>query len=886
MAITMTFHSVKKIKIFCGLFVISCLACGSLWKKSAAQDSSTSNFRVRNGLQAIYDFRDTTGAIVKDQAGVGTPVNLKIANLNNVIRKPGLLDVKKKTLIRSVKPANRITESIRKSNECSLEVWLRTATMQQKGPARIVTLSRNSGERNFTLGQENSKIEVRFRTTKTSTNGIPSVSTKPKTLPLKLTHLVYTRNRNGQTRIYIDGKKSKEQHISGNTSSWNSTYHLALANELSNDRPWVGTLYLVAVYNRALQPEDVVRNFKAGHDVLAKPKMVVKKEATAEHFETEIAAIISNHCLDCHDSTTKEGQLDLSRKKEAFKGGENGPVIVPGSSSKSSLWNLVKSNEMPEDHPPLSNEEKKLLKQWIEAGAIWSLEQIDPAVYVHGPDDAKNWVRRLTVQEYIASVKSSLGVDISKQARNILPADMRADGFSNTAYNLNVDLKHVEAYARLAEIIVSQMDIADFARKYSKSERLTDRNMRPLISQMGKLIYRAPLNEQEIATLRGISTTVASTGGDFQEAVSLILEAMLQSPRFLYRIENQQGDGTLWSVEKYELANRISYILWGGPPDQKLIRAAEDGKLSGDDLKKEIKRMLAVPQAKERSLAFIHDWLNLSHLDNLRPSPKRFPDWNPKLASDMRRETLAFYEEVVWKQKRPLSDLFNAQITFLTPELAKHYGIEPQGRGLVKYDLKEIPSRGGLLTQGAILSVGGDDASMVTRGLFIMHELLRGVVKDPPPGIDTTKPPTTPGRTQRDISLTRIANPACGGCHIKFEPLAFGLEKFDGLGSFHEVDQHNNKLRDDGEILFPGEARMVTYNSSAELMDRLAGSERVKKSLAWKLTQFSIGRPLTAIDARTVEKIHQLSQKNGGTYEAFITAIILSDLVQKTRTEK
>ncbi len=877
-----------KFGIACGLMIANCLFVVFVFLQTRAvgQGSSVAGQRVTNGLQAIYDFRDASGSIIRDRAGVGAPVDLKIENLKNVVRKAGSLEIRRNTTIRSLKPARRIADAIRQSNECTLEVWLRTAKVDQKGPARVLTLSRGPSERDFTLGQDRSKIDVRFRTTKTSTNGIPSTSTPAKKLPPKLVHVVYTRDRNGRTRIYINGKKEAESRVAGSAANWNSSYHLALANELSNDRPWLGTIYLVAIYNRALKPEDVTTNFKAGHQVLARPKAVVKKEATADFFETRIAAIISRHCLDCHDSASKEGQLDLSRKKEAFRGGESGPVIVPGNAAKSSLWEMVKSDEMPQDHPPLTASEKRLLKSWIDAGATWSLDRIDPAIYVHGEADGKNWVRRLTVREYITTIKSLFGVDISTEARQILPPDMRADGFSNTAYNLNVDLKHVEAYAQLAEIVVSRMDVDAFARKFTQSERLTDRNMRPLIAEMGKLIYRSPLNEQEIATLRGISTTVAGSGGDFHEAVALILEAMLQSPRFLYRIEHQQGDGSLVPVGPYELANRVSYVLLGGPPDRQLLQLAQEGNLYDSELEKQVKRLLGKPEAKDRSLAFIDDWLNLSRLNHLRPDKKRFPNWTPQLANDMQSETVAFYEEVVWKQKRPLSDLLNAQLTFLTPELARHYGIKPQGKGLVKYDLSKIPSRGGLLTQGAVLTVGGDDASMVTRGLFVMHELLRGVVKDPPPGVDTTKIPSIPGRTQRDISLTRIANPSCGGCHIRFEPLAFGLEKFDGLGTYHEVDRFNNKLRDDGEILFPGEARLVAYRNSAELMNRLAESDRVKKTLTWKLTQFSVGRPLTALDARIVEKIHQRAQENGGTYESTITAIILSDLVQKTRTEK
>ena len=115
---------------------------------------------------------------------------------------------------------------------------------------------------------------------------------------------------------------------------------------------------------------------------------------------------------------------------------------------------------------------------------------------------------------------------------------------------------------------------------------------------------------------------------------------------------------------------------------------------------------------------------------------------------------------------------------------------------------------------------------------------------------------------------------------------SFGLEKFDGLGAYHEVDEHGNKLRDDGKILFPGTAKTVSYKSSSELMDLLAGSDRVSQSITWKLTQFSLGRPLVAADARIVDGIHQASEKAGGTYASLITAIVLSDLVQLTRTEE
>ncbi|HUG68862.1 MAG TPA: DUF1592 domain-containing protein, partial [Pirellulaceae bacterium] len=465
--------------------------------------------------------------------------------------------------------------------------------------------------------------------------------------------------------------------------------------------------------------------------------------------------------------------------------------------------------------------------------------------------------------------------------------DLRADGFSNTAYNLNIDLKHVEAYSKLAEIIVSRMDVLKFAARFSKSQLLsTDDTMRDHVAAMGKWLLRGPLDGREINNYSGISTTVASAGGDFKAAMSYIIEAMLQSPRFVYRIENQQGDGSPRPVEQYELASRLSYILWGGPPDDELLRAADSGELA--DRKKveaQVQRMLKDPRTVERSVQFITEWLNLGRLANLRPDATKFPSWDAQLAGDMREETLAFFQEVAWKQNRPLADLLNAQVTFATPKLATHYGLKPAGKDLSQYDLSSVPGRGGLLTHGSVLTIGGDNASMVTRGLFVLHDLLRGTINAPPPCVDTVPPPTKAGLTQRGIAERRIADNNCGVCHTRFEPLAFGLERFDGIGAYHEQDKHGNKLRDDGEVLFPGEAKPVAYKSSAEMMNLLASSPRVRESLTWKVTQFALGRPLVAADAASVASIHKAAQQNGGTYSSLITAIVMSDLVQMTRTE-
>jgi len=325
---------------------------------------------------------------------------------------------------------------------------VRAARIDQSGPARIVTLSRNSTERNFTLGQEGDALEARLRTTKTSANGMPGLLSKPKSLRAELTHVVYA----------------------------------------------------------------------------------------------------------------------------------------------------------------------------------------------HGGGSQKVFVQRLTVPEYIETVRSTVGVDIAKEAREILPRDLRADGFSNTAYNLNVDLGHIEAYAKLAEIIAGRIDIKALATRNTKSRELSDENVTKVVEPVGRRLLRGPLSKEEVARYCGISTSVAAAGGNFEDAIRYIVEAMLQSPRFIYRIEQQRGDGSPRPVSGYELASRLSYIVWGGPPDDALLAAAEKGTLDRAGVESQVRRMLQDPRAVQRSRHFISDWLNLDRLANLRPSAARFPRWDAQLAADMREE--------------------------------------------------------------------------------------------------------------------------------------------------------------------------------------------------------------------------------------------------------
>jgi hypothetical protein len=828
--------------------------------------------RVTEGLLVFYDFASEEGNLVKDRSGVGEPLDLEISDLKGVERRLGELVIKGETQIVSKAAPSKVLEAVQKSHELTVEAWIRPENTRQEGPARMVSFSQTTSHRNFTLGQEKDRYDFRLRTTRRSTNGLPSIQTKGGVVKTELTHLVYTRQVSGKAALYVNGQVVTSGDVPGEFGNWDKSHPLTLANEVGGGRLWKGTYYLVAIYGRGLSEAEIQENFQAGHNAGSSPS----KESLARIFERKVAPILSEHCLECHDASTRKGKLDLSRKEWAFAGGAEGPAIIPGKAKESLLWEVVESDEMPAKRAPLSAEEKRILKYWIDSGAEWSLEVIDPADYVHMDVAEDVFVQRLTNWEYINTVWQTTGVDVSKDVAELLPKDLRADGFSNTAYNLNVDLKHVQSYAQLAERIVNRMNLEAFLKHFQLSREFTDKNMQVVISTIGKWILRGPLTDEELQTYSAISTTAGRLGGDFNLAIQYVLEAMLQSPRFVYRIENEHGP-----LNDYELASRMSYILWGGPPDQELLMAADAGELNNpQEAIKHIDRLLSNQLAVCRSQQFVYEWLNLGRLDNLRPNTKHYPNWSQQLAEDMKLETLSYFEDVVWKQKRPMVELMNAQVTIVSPLLARHYGWNPQGQGASRYALEKVPGRGGLLTQGSVLTIGGDEASMVSRGLFILHDVLRGTVKDPPPCVDTSPVATKAGLTKRGIAEQRISKKSCGGCHAKFEPLAFGLEKFDGIGAYHVKDHFGNTLREDGNILLPGAEKAIDYSSISELMDYLAGSSRVAETITWKMTQFALGRPLAAGDRPEIEKIHQSATKSGGTYADTIRAIVMSDLVR------
>ena len=226
--------------------------------------------RVAEGLQVLYRFDQRSGNTIYDVSGEGTPLDLVINNPAKVQWTNEGLRILQPTLIVSNGPAEKINEACRQSNEVTIEIWCTPANKTQEGPARIVSLSQNAHSRNLTLGQglwgsqPSDLFDVRLRTTERSANGMPSFSSPAGTVKTQKTHIVFARKSNGLSRLHIDNVVVAETNIPGDFSTWNPRFPLLLGNETTGDYPWLGQVFLVAIYDRFLSKTELDRNYKAG----------------------------------------------------------------------------------------------------------------------------------------------------------------------------------------------------------------------------------------------------------------------------------------------------------------------------------------------------------------------------------------------------------------------------------------------------------------------------------------------------------------------------------------------------------------------------------------------------------------------------------------------
>lgn len=366
--------------------------------------------------------------------------------------------------------------------------------------------------------------------------------------------------------------------------------------------------------------------------------------------------------------------------------------------------------------------------------------------------------------------------------------------------------------------------------------------------------------------------------GSFDHGIEMAVRALLVSPQFLLRIEKDREGrprGYAYSVSDIELASRLSFFLWSSIPDDELLGVAEQGKLRERAvLERQVRRMLADTRSESLVNNFAAQWLYLKNLDSASPDPRTFPDFDHNLRRALRRETEMFLADMV-REDRSVLDLLRAKHTFLNERLARHYGVPGvYGSRFRRVSLQGMP-RGGLLTQGSILTVTSyaTRTSPVLRGKWILANMLGTPPAPPPPELPPLKATNSAGRvlTGRERVAEHRANPACAGCHNLMDPIGFAFENYDAVGRWRSKEE--GSLVDASGSLPDG----TKFNGALELQEALLKRpELFAGAVAEKLLTYALGRGLEPYDAPAVRRILREARKHDYRFSYLIFGIVNS----------
>jgi hypothetical protein len=407
-----------------------------------------------------------------------------------------------------------------------------------------------------------------------------------------------------------------------------------------------------------------------------------------------------------------------------------------------------------------------------------------------------------------------------------------------------------------------------------------------IISRLGPRAFRRPLGEDDLDAMMGFYEMGAVDGG-FEVGVRTALEAMLASPDFIFRLETAPEGvdvGSNYALADVALASRLSFFLWGLPPDQELLELAADGDLSDDDvLERQVERMIADPRSEALATRFAAQWLRLDDLDKVHPDRLLYPDFHQQLADAMRRETELFFESLV-REDRSIFDLYSADYTFVNERLARHYGID----GIVGEDFQRVTypdeTRRGVLGHASVLTLTSHAGrtSPVLRGKWVMEVLMGTPPPPPPPGVPDLEETeaASEGRmlTTRERMEQHRANPTCNACHRFMDPIGLALDSYDVTGQWR-IRENGMPLDTQGE-LYDG----TPITSPVELNQALLRRPiPLVRTFTQNLMAYALGRRVEHFDQPTVREIVREAEDQDYRMSAFILGVVKSDAFRMQR---
>lgn len=415
---------------------------------------------------------------------------------------------------------------------------------------------------------------------------------------------------------------------------------------------------------------------------------------------------------------------------------------------------------------------------------------------------------------------------------------------------------------------------------------------REIVERFATKAYRRPATKDEVDRLIKLVESVEASGEKFDAAIQFALQAVLVSPKFLFRVEldDRPDSPETRPIDEFQLASRLSYFLWNTMPDDELFELARRGELS-KQLESQTLRMLKDLRATGSLVdQFAMQWLQLKRLELVAPDPKLFPDFNGFLRQAMLTETKMFLDAIL-KEDRSLLELLAADFTFLNEPLAKHYGIadtngnlvgqKPQrdkGESFRSGDFVRVnlagTGRGGLLTQASVLTVTSNPTrtSPVKRGRWVLEQLLGTPPPPPPPNVPELEQGEKLTGSLRQRMEQHRANPSCASCHARMDPLGFAFENFDAVGRFRDKD---------GEFPIDASGELPSgekFSGSNELKEILKTRQNLfARCIAEKMLTYALGRGLEYYDRPAIERITTALSQGGYRYSTLIVETVKSE---------
>jgi hypothetical protein len=411
---------------------------------------------------------------------------------------------------------------------------------------------------------------------------------------------------------------------------------------------------------------------------------------------------------------------------------------------------------------------------------------------------------------------------------------------------------------------------------------------RKILSSLAGEAYRRTPNNEDVESLMEFYGE-GRKGHDFEAGIKAALQALLASPKFVFRFESTPTlakAGQTYRVSDIDLASRLSFFIWNTVPDAELVKVATANTLHTPAmLDKQVKRMLADPRAESLSTRFASQWLRLQDVEKIHPDALLFPAFDNELTESYIRETQLFFDSIV-REDRNILDLFTADYSFINERIARAYRI-PNVVGENFRRVSMPAERRGIFGQGSMLmqTSVADRTSPVQRGKWIMEVLLDSPPPPPPadvPPFDDTKAATATGKplSTRERMEEHRKNPACQSCHKVIDPLGLALDNFDTLGSWRIKD--NGVAIDANGVLYDGTKMSGPADLRAALLTK---SDALIRVFTANLMSYGIGRRIEYYDQPSIRVIAKKAAQNGNHFSSFVLGIVNSPAFQMSTAE-